>query len=344
MHLRRVGMSLVLLGLAALSLISATPARAAPTALAVVFGPPAEGAKVTLDDTSIDGPALWSSPTGSPKAILAWTGTDTQHRLNYMTSTDGLQYANKHILADTSPWRPAVTFDSGGRAGFIVVAWTGRDAAHTLNVEYIDAFNFAVLQKLTLWGNTSFSAPAIAVFGGGTVALAWTDQAQTLNVLRISNQRQVLGKTRLEGWGSLGTPDLSLDRSTNQLILSWAGLDERTGFATSTNAIQWTVPSAPPIQEWTAAVLGMIGINATNMPIHWLAWSGTLSDSAHHLNAQYTESFPNWVNANSKTTFGETSLGGPALGYLGVNRQLLITWTGTDAAHHLNVAVIFVNA
>jgi hypothetical protein len=86
----------------------------------------------------------------------------------------------------------------------------------------------------------------------------------------------------------------------------------------------------------------MRGLRAVNMPVHWLAWTGT--DSARHLNVQYTESFPSWFNANSKTTFAELALGGPALGYIGEPGRLLVAWTGTDPAHHLNVAVVVVRS
>ena len=80
------------------------------------------------------------------------------------------------------------------------------------------------------------------------------------------------------------------------------------------------------------------------MPTHWLAWTGTGRDTAHHLNVQYTESFPNWPTDNSKTTFGETDLGAPALGYIGQLRHMLVAWTGTDSAHHLNVADVYVRS
>jgi hypothetical protein len=344
MRLRRfvVGMALVMA--VTLGLFTAGPARAAP---AVVFGPPAEGAKVTLDDTSIGGPALFTNPTGSPRAILAWTGTDAEHHLNFMTSSDGLHYTNKHTLAETSPYRPAVAFDSSGRAGFIVVAWTGRDAAHSLNVAYIDTYNFAVTRKLTLWGYTSLGAPGVAVFGGGEVALAWSATGQTgqhLNVLRLSPQGQMLGQMQL-GVGAAGpnaeSLGLTLNRGTGQLLLTWVEPVQtvsRLFFSTSTDAVQWSGPRT--IAEYSDAAASMLGIQAVNMPTQWLAWTGTGRDTAHHLNVQYTESFPNWTNVNSKTTFVETDLGAPALGYVGVNRQVLVTWTGTDAAHHLNVAVV----
>ena len=35
-----------------------------------------------LADTSIDGPALWTSPTGGMRTVIAWTGLDAAHHLN----------------------------------------------------------------------------------------------------------------------------------------------------------------------------------------------------------------------------------------------------------------------
>lgn len=345
---RRTMVVLGMLFATVLGLLSAGGvASAAPT---VVFGPPAEGTKVTLADTSIGGPSLVTNPTGSPRAILAWTGTDAAHHLNYLTSSDGLHYTNKHTLVETSPYRPAVAFDSGGRAGFIVVAWTGTNGAHTLNVAYIDAATFAVTRKVTFWGTTSLGAPGVVVYGGGEVALAWSGTGQTgqhINVLRLSPQGQVLGQGQV-GLGAAGpngeSLNLAVDRNTSKLLLSWVEPVQtvsRLFFATSTDAVQWTTPQA--IAEYSDQAAATLGFQAFNMPTHWLAWTGTGGDTAHHLNVQYTESFPDWTNVNSKTTFRETDLGAPALGYVGVTRQVVVAWTGTDAAHHLNVAVIYVN-
>jgi hypothetical protein len=36
----------------------------------------------------------------------------------------------------------------------------------------------------------------------------------------------------------------------------------------------------------------------------------------------------------------ETAFGGPKIGYVGVYRQVIVAWSGTDPLHHLNVAVV----
>jgi hypothetical protein len=71
-----------------------------------------------------------------------------------MTRTGGLTFANKLILGETSPFRPAVAEANVDERGpFVVVAWTGSDAAHTLNVLW-NAYGAAgsPRKKLTLWG------------------------------------------------------------------------------------------------------------------------------------------------------------------------------------------------
>lgn len=346
---RRILVAAALLAAAALGLfhgVATTAAAAAPYhehLSKVVFGPPEEGNKLILGETSIDGPAVWSLPGATAPFVLAWTGTDAVHHVNVRTSSNGFQNGLKRILPETSPHRPAVTFEGSGRAGFVVVAWTGTDAAHTLNVEYLDAGTLATVRKMTLWGYTSFSAPAVSTFDSGYLALAWTDKTQNLSILRISPQGQILGSLKVSA--SAGAPNLTRDFGTQQLLLTWvqpAQFVSRLFFSTSANAEQWTATQW--IAEYSDHAPSMVGINAINMPTHWLAWAGSGGDSAHHLNVQYTESFPNWANVNSKTTFHETGLGSPALGYVGVARQMLVAWTGTDPAHHLNVAVVLVRS
>ncbi len=348
---RRILVAAAVLTAAALGLFGGTVMATAAAAVRntpstghiaqVVFGPPKEGNKLTLGETSIDGPAVWSLPGATSPFVLAWTGTDVAHHVNVMTSSNGFQYGAKRILPETSPYRPAVTFEGSGRAGFVVVAWTGTDAAHTLNVAYLDAGTLATVRKMTLWGHTSFAAPAVAAFGSGYLAVAWADKAQNLSVLRMSPQGQLLGS--VQAFASGGAPTLTLDFATGQLLMTWVEPVQSFSvlfFSTSANAVTWT--AARWIREFSDHAPSMVGIRAINMPTHWLAWTGTGSDSSHHLNVQYTESFTNWTNVNSKATFRETGLGSPALGYVGVARQVVVAWTGTDAAHHLNVAVVFV--
>jgi hypothetical protein len=346
MQWRRCILTLVALLAAVVGLIgTATSARASSQ---VVYGPPTEGTKVMLGDTSIDGPGFWTSPSATPRAILAWTGTDAAHLLNLMTSTDGLHYSNKHTLGEASLWRPAVVFNESGRGGGygnIYLAWTGTDKAHTLNLMTIAMPGFQITKKLTFWGDTSFTAPAVAVMND-QVNLVWsgTDAAHTLNLIPFSRFGQQLPKQTFWGWNSISRPDISFDAAKGALLMDWTGRNNRIYFAETNASAKWVMASTSPLVVQTNYAPSMHGFQASNMPVYWLAWNGVAEYAERHLVVQYTEAYPSWNDVGNTRTLSELAISGPEMGYVGVNRQVLITWTGTDPAHHMNVAVVFVRS
>ena len=109
----RVGKHFLALGaliLAVVSVVQAIPAGPAAPAEAVLRAAgaaPALQRKLTLGDTSIDAPALWTSDAATPNlglaSVIAWTGTDGRHSLNVMRSSDGVSYGNKFTFAESSP-------------------------------------------------------------------------------------------------------------------------------------------------------------------------------------------------------------------------------------------------
>jgi hypothetical protein len=320
----------------ALAVFSAlAPVQAAPS---TVFGPPTEGQKVTLADTSIDGPALWTSPSGSTRAIIAWTGTDASHRLNYLTSSNGLTFTNRHILSETSLWRPAIAAVSVDPNPTVEIAWTGTDELHHVNL--LSGVPGQGYTKVTLH-EISFTAPALAI-NGGTVYLSWagTDPNHSINVVPVlwRGGLSVGTKVTLPQFSSISRPNLAFDPNANQLLLSYTSPSGRINFATSPDGIHWSVPSTSPLLEWSDVSPTMMSFAANNMPRYFVAWRGV--DGAHSLNVQYTESFPRWPLDDSKATLHEACFGGPTLGFVGTSRQVLVAWTGLDAAHHLNMAVI----
>jgi hypothetical protein len=304
--------------------------------------------KMTLNETSIDGPAL--SGSGS---VLAWTGTDALHHLNLMTSTGGLTYTNKLILSETSPFRPAVAEASiDDRGPFVVVAWTGDDPAHTLNVLW-NAYGAAgsPRKKLTLRGDTSIGAPGLAAFPriqqSSLLDLAWTgtDANHSLNVLPLTAETLAPGnKVILSQFSSDTGPNLAIGAfaftDVFQWVLTWTSRAQSLNIATAAQGRPFTARPAASIQaESSAAAPSAIISEVTSPDIKrpsWLAWTGT--NSAHNLNLRTTETFPTWPNpATTKTVLGDTALGGPQIARLSDSTGL-IAWAGTDRRHHLNVA------
>lgn len=353
MRWRRFLPALAVLLTTVVSLAGATTlAQASPSA---AYSAPKEGAKVTLGQTSIDGPAI----TGAPGVgtVLAWTGTDPAHHLNLMTSSDGLHYGNKHILPETSLWRPAVTFIEsmrGGPYGTIVLAWTGTDPAHTLNLEFISTPTFTVKEKITYWGETSFTAPSVTTINwdvNSDIYLAWSgnDRAHSLNVIHHTTNPEKNEKGTMWGWTSISRPDISHDMSgaSSYLILAWTKGDNHLGCATSPNGQNWNpVPSLSQKSAWAPSMIGFYQTTVT-MPNHWLAWTGTGTSSTYSITVTYTQHFPSWNDAGATTTLHEAAISSPALaynGYSAATSQVLLAWTGIDPAHHLNVAVVYVTA
>jgi peptidoglycan/xylan/chitin deacetylase (PgdA/CDA1 family) len=298
-----------------------------------------EIAKVTLNETTIDAPSLWTTTNGVVRGVLAWT--DPTYRLNVMTTAIGTKFGNKARLGDTSPKRPAVTRSSDGK---VAVAWIGTDSAHTLNVLY-DVYGSRA--KLTLWGETSASSPAL-VATNGYLYLAWTgtNSSHSLNILQISTSGGLAkrSKTTLWAFGSLAGPSLSYESSRSEYILSWIATSPANHIAlsratTPLGASNWS--AATVLSDWSYSAPSLVGIvgGYYNMPPHYLAWTG--GNTARSLNFQYTRSFPGWPDpTNTKVTLNESAYGAPALGFISGPSLMLVAWAGTDSAHHLNVAVL----
>jgi hypothetical protein len=127
---------------------------------------------------------------------------------------------------------------------------------------------------------------------------------------------------------------MSWTQNTNHI--SFASLAQRE------EGMRWTMPTSAPLSEQSAWAPSMIGFDATALPTHWLAWTGTGTTSTRNITIEYTQHFPSWSDAGAKATLSETAISSPELAYNGdgATRQVLVAWTGTDTAHHLNVAQV----
>jgi beta-N-acetylhexosaminidase len=347
-HLRK-GVVVVGALIAALALVvpavTAHPAPRAHAAAAAISQAATESSKVTLGDTSVDAPALWTSDASAPNlglaSVLAWTGTNANHSLNVMQSSDGVNYGGKVTFSESSATRPAVA--AVGPQATIVLAWTGLDANHSLNLLCQGpacGTSWTGYRKIT-FGDSSFTSPALAQ-SGNRFYLVWAgnDANHSVNVwpftLSTSGSGFAMGtKTVLRQFSSLTTPNLAANPS-NQLLLSWDSTSPQyqVDIATSNGGNGWS--GATALGE-TSGVGPSGSVAVDGMPPYWLAWTGT--DQIHSLNVRFTSDASQWPSAN-KATLSDTAFGGPGLGYIGNIGQMLLAWTGTDAVHHLNVATL----
>ena len=338
----------VVAAMLAIPAIPTIPAAHAAAAMRAAMRAPAEQTKVILGDTSIDGPAVWTSNPAAPRlglaSVLAWTGTGVYHTLNILRSGDGVTYGGKENFAESSNTRPAVA--AQGTPTTIVLAWTGIDARHTLNLlcQGPACGSAAGGYKKLILGDWSVASPALVRFGSGYL-LAWagTDARHTLNVLPFSLTTSGSGfrlgaKRILSPFSAAATPSLALNPRNNQLLLSWPAMSpaRQLSFATSGDGVTWSGAQTVDADTSAAGPSGF-AIADTRMPAYWMAWTG--DDAGRSLNVRLTSSFPQWP-LSGKATLSDTALGAPALGYVGEIGKTLLAWTGTDTTHHLNVATL----
>jgi len=299
--------------------------------------------KVILAETSIAPPALWTpdpatSGNAAVKAVLAWAGTDSAHRLNVATSADGLSYGNKITLSETSNAKPAVvaTLRSDGRLGPVLLAWTGADGRLNLLWDV-----YGSRKKVTL-GETSISSPGLVATGPASFDLAWTgsDAGHTLNVRRYglsSDLKPESAKMILTPFHSDNAPTLAV--AVESVYLSFSDrASHRISTAQDMIAIppEWRLTN-PTEPQTSFSPPSLRAVGASSQPLAYLyrAWTG--ADRLRSLNIQRSTGSPSWNSAVA--TLNEYCLGGPSLGQVrsDVNR-IIVAWTGTDTAHHLNVA------
>lgn len=334
--------------LAGVALVEAPGMAYAASPPSAVSAPavPSETDKITLRETSIDGPFVYLNH-------IAWTGTDPAHHLNdmvYQPTPTGWQFTNKRILGETSIARPAgVAVVPHEPTNLYFLAWTGTNQSHSLNVICDGCASSQI--KLTLWNENSFAAPGIAWLND-KLMLAWTgtDSAHSLNALDISivNGRFVVGQKEIlsslsSDFTSNAGPGLNSNADTSftggrNVLLSWS--DRATGRIRAASSVlgatNWPRAGWSSNAETSTVTPSLIGIVPTVDAAHsYLAWTGT--DPAHSLNILYP-AYPPKISP-TKLTMRETAFGGPSLEYQG-GASLFLAWTGTDGLHHLNLAIM----
>src|SRR4051794_679668 len=169
--------------------------------------------KVTLDDTSLDGPAL---AFGNGRLFLAWTGPDAGQHVNVSSSTNHTTFENKVVLNESSPFGPALSFGNG-RA---FLAWVGREPIQRLNLmSSTDGVNW---ENKTTLDEHAAAGPSLS-FIDGKLYLLWvgTDPNRSLNVTESRDGITFTNKKTFPN-SSEFHPALAND---GQFQLLWAGHD-----------------------------------------------------------------------------------------------------------------------
>jgi hypothetical protein len=123
---------------------------------------PGSQAKLTLDETALNGVALAGRPGASFDLAIAWTGTDPQHHLNHAygqsnpLEIDTLNF--KHTLPLCSSTAPAMTAFQGK----YILAFVGTDGRlFTCRAPELQGTSNVIAAPLNEF---TFATPALAVF------------------------------------------------------------------------------------------------------------------------------------------------------------------------------------
>lgn len=268
--------------------------------------------KRTLNETSTNGPAFASR---GGQTLLGWTGTGNL-KLNFMRSTNGLNWSGKVTLGDISANGLALTTFNGK----YVVAWTGVGNNQLNIMQSTDGATWT--NKVTL-GDTSLSSPALGVFGGQLV-LAWRGVGNNrLNVMRSTNGVNWANKVTL---GDTTTSGPTLATLGNRLFIGWRGVgNNQLNVMSSTNASAFG--GKVTLGDTTTSRPQLLARNNSLM----LTWQGV---GNNFLNIMTSANGTAWQN---KFVSNETCIDGPALAPRGGG--LVWGWAGTDSAHRLNTLV-----
>lgn len=246
----------------------------------------------------------------------------------------------KHTLPETSLGSPGFA----SRAGSTVLAWTGTDPAHHLNVETSATGLTGYGNKITL-PDTSIAGPAVAQMSeaaGSAIILAWTgtDPSRRLNVLF-----DVYGQQKKVTYNQTSFTSPGLTIFEGNLLLAWAGTDANH----SLNVAKISLSSLAILEKQTYTFDSYYGSNegltlatvekepGSNDPAGVvveaaLGWTSRVN----HLRFAYSESSLNFV---SQPALAETSPYAPVMMQYHTESgpEFWIAWTGGDPAHHLNV-------
>ena len=210
----------------------------------------------------------------------------------------------------------------------VYIGWTGRNAAHNLNLMTYDQTSQTFGPAVVLTDTTLVGAgPSLAIFNGN-LAVAWmgTDHRLNLGFYKPGDPTHLANKVTLSETSN-NAP--SIVTFNGRLYLSWRGTDGRLNIISSADASTFNTKVTYNISVTTSPTL------QTADGVLFVVWEDT-SASSHIVFAQYNPSNPATLNAVVTTT--STSTLPVSLFTAGVAApDLRVAWTASDA--HINLGI-----
>jgi peptidoglycan/xylan/chitin deacetylase (PgdA/CDA1 family) len=148
------------------------------------------GAKTTLWSFSSGASPSLSPGPNHAGLILSWSQAGTQ-TIRFVTSANGSTWpATASALPETTASAPHMVSFTASDMPQSYLAWTGTNAAHSLNLQYTTSYpGWSTAGTKSILDNTAFGGPQLAYIGGPrALLLAWTgtDTAHHLLVAVIT--------------------------------------------------------------------------------------------------------------------------------------------------------------
>jgi hypothetical protein len=208
------------------------------------------------------------------------------------------------------------------------IGWTGRNAAHNLNLMTYTPSNQAFSSAIVLTDTTLVGeGPSLAIFNGN-LAVSWIGTHHRLNVglFKPGDPTHLANKVTLSEYSN-DAP--SIVTFNGRLYLSWRGTDGRLNIISSADAHTFNTKVTYNISIRTSSTL------QTSNSVLFVAWED-ITVASHITFAQYNPSNPAVLNAQITTT--SLSLVPVALFTAGTaNPYLRVAWT--DASTNINLGI-----
>jgi beta-N-acetylhexosaminidase len=251
---------------------------------------------------------------------------------------------SQEVLPETSIDGPALWTRNPGtpKLGLAaVLAWTGTDPAHSLNVMLSsDGITFG--NKIA-FAETSATRPAVAAQSPlTTIVLAWTgvDPSHTLNLLCSGPACGIsLGgekKLTIRGQTSFTSP--ALVRYGSGYLLAWTGVDPHHSlnilpFSLTTSGSGFHLGTQTILSQFGSVSGPSLTLNPQNQQL-LLSWSATRPTD--ELMFATSGNGTSWSQAQTLDEFSAAAPSGFAPGSPGMPAYWM-AWTGTDPRHLLNI-------
>jgi hypothetical protein len=259
-------------------------------------------------------------------AFIGWAGINIAHNLNLMTYDSATRvFGPVHVFTETTPAGMGPRLSAWQNN--LAIAWLGTD--HRLNVGQYNLANSPQLTNKVTLNEYSSNAPALFELNG-VLYLSWRGTDGHLNII-TSIDGSHFGPKVTYPFVIRTSP--SLMASDNSFFVAWEDMSISSHIVMASSNDPLHLTNLTNVVTTTSISQLPVGLESAGAPAPFVmvAWQNA-SDARIHLGLFEGDSvFHNAVTTTQTTAYGPAFYPNSSLP--------LVNWTGTDAAHHINVAL-----